>query len=241
MSNDREELDKHVRKLIHLWDPEIQKLISEKEKNDSIFIILSHLIYRYGREKGVEVPGITELDKSCDSIIRSVDFWQFAILNYGIDINPDNNTYDIRKVSDRELEVFKKYFDGEYGPAEFRKQLGQAKSPSIAEKEVEMIHNTKKKLDNMQPHNDDNSPIDPQVSARIQKYMEGYEDAPGMYRLDRFFVCETANENGWDDAEVEKVLDRRMNEMYKDGDITPQEYEKIKEVVKRETEKKLQK
>lgn len=46
--------------------------------------------------------------------------------------------------------------------------------------------------------------------------MKGYEDAPDMYRLDRFFVCETANENGWDDAEVEKVLDRRMNEMFKE-------------------------
>lgn len=91
----------------------------------------------------------------------------------------------------------------------------------------------------MQSQKDDNSPIDPQVSARIQKYMQGYEDAPEIYRLDRFFVCETAYENGWDDAEVEKVLDRRMNEMLKDGDITPQEYEKIKEVVKRETEKKL--
>lgn len=149
MSNDREELEKHERKLIHLWNPEIHRLLSEKEKKGAIFIILSHLIYRYGRKKGVEVPDITELDKSCDSIIRSVDFWQFAILNYGIDINPDNNTYDIRKVSDRELDVFKKYFDGEYGPAEFRKQLGQARYPSIAEKEVEMIHNTKKKLDNM--------------------------------------------------------------------------------------------
>ncbi len=219
MSNDREEIDKHVRKLIHLWNPEIHRLLSEKEKKGSIFIILSHLIYRYGRKKGVELPGITELDKSCDSIIRSVDFGNLRYLTME-SILILIIILDIRKVSDRELDVFKKYFDGEYGPAEFRKQLGQARYPSIAEKEVEMNHNTKKKLDNMHSRNKANSPIDPKLSARIQKYMKGYEDAPDMYRLDRFFVCETANENGWDDTEVEKVLDRRMNGLSDEQDHT---------------------
>jgi hypothetical protein len=123
------------------------------------------------------------------------------------------------------------------GHAEFRKQLGQARYPSLAEKETGMIVETAKQLENME---NNSSPMSPEVVARITKYVEGYNDAPDIYKLERLFVCESAHRNGWDDVEVEKILDNRVKKSFDDGEITIDEYVKIKEVVKRETEKKLQ-
>jgi len=236
MNNAREELDKHVRNLIQYWEPEVQKLIPQKQKEDAIYLMISHLIYQYYKGKGIETSSIKKLDETCKSIVRLEDFWEFAILSYKVDINPENNSYDIRKVSDKELEVFKKYFNGEYGPAEFRKQIGQARYPSLAEKEAGMISETAKQLENME---NNNSPMSPEVHARIRKHMKGYEDAPGMYKLERLFVCESAHRNGWDDAEVEKLLHNRAKKLFEQGDITSDEYDKIKEIVKCETEKIL--
>jgi hypothetical protein len=237
MSNAREEVDKHVRNLIQYWEPEVQKLISQKQKEGAIYLVISHLIYQYYKEKGIETSSIKKLDETCESIVRLEDFWKYAILNYKVDINQEKNSYDIRKVSDKELEVFKKYFDGEYGPAEFRKQLGQTRYPSLAEKEAGMISETAKQLENME---NNSSPMRPEVNARINRHMKGYDDAPGFYKLERLFVCEAGHRNGWDDAEIEKILNNRVEKSFHDGEITMDEYVKIKEVVKRETEKKLQ-
>lgn len=83
--------------------------------------------------------------------------------------------------------------------------------------------------------------MSPEVRARISNYMKGYEDAPGMYKLERLFVCESAHRNEWDDAAAEKILSNRAKKLFDDGDISLKEYEKIKDVVKRETDKILYK
>jgi len=93
-------------------------------------------------------------------------------------------------------------------------------------------------LDSMEKNNN-KSRKNPELSARIRKYVKGYEDAPDMYKLDRFFVFESAHRNGWDDAEAEKILQNRAKKLLDEGEISSKEYEKIEELVKRQTDKNL--
>lgn len=52
-------------------------------------------------------------------------------------------------------------------------------------------------------------------------------------------VYQAASNEDWDEAEIEKILEKEVEKMLKDGRINKKEYTNIKKIVKRETDKKI--
>ena len=247
--DEQERLDALVLKYIGLWDPEVDKVLSKKVRKDTASFIISHIIYKYARVKGIDYSNKKEFDKICKSVVPSKysqsdelqeDFWVFAVTNYGVDLNrKDDNIYEIRKVPDKEFDIILNYLKGDISAEEYKKQVGQARYPTLNDKKLAIHFDILEQMERLERKEYDNLPAHPKAVSRIKKHIEGYDDAPDTYILTRFFVYEAAYKKGWDEAEIEKVLDEQVKEMVKEGDISSKEYEKIKKIVKRETDKKV--
>ena len=169
------------------------------------------------------------------------DFAVYALRNYGLVFQyvDDNDTVpNLRRLSDKELELLVESNDEGYIYEEMKKRFLQARYPTVEDKK-EVIE---KDMDSLIDHieqNEDNE-VRPEVVAKLSKYLEGYDDAPGVYRMMRLMTYMAAEKKGWDEAEIEKVLNEEVKDRFNSGKISAKEFHKIKKVVLRETDKKIQ-
>lgn len=165
-----------------------------------------------------------------------MDFFWFALEEYGLEITREYT----RKISHEEINLIVSTLKGEISDEEFIKQRTQIQYPTIDSKKTLVDFNIEEHIDYMEKTIDDKLPIRPEIVARIRKTLEGYDDAPDMYKMARTLVYQAASNEDWDEAEIEKILEKEAEEMLKDGRINNKEYTEIKKIVKRETDKKIQ-
>lgn len=206
-----------------VFDPEAKKQLSRKDIDETISMIAGDVLARYARLKEIEFDSSNKkaFHKFYRSIIRSSssfpdekqkDFFWFALGEYGIEITREY----VRKISDEEIDLISKRLDGEISEKEFVEQRDQARYPTIAAKKSRIDFDIKRELDYMDKTENDDRPVRPEIVARIKSHIEGYEDAPDLYRMARALVYEAALGKHWDDAEIEKVLAEKAKEMLQD-------------------------
>ncbi len=234
-----EQLEDAVKDLIEEWDD-----LDLEEK----YLVLINIIIKYARIKEIEyeepenliesvVPSSLNVNVNTLSREEMMDFWFFALENYGLDITIEKKgQFRVHKFSEKEFEIMGKIH--ELGHEEMFKQLRQARYPTLSAKKTFVEHDIQRQMDWMdRPENEDL--IRPEVVTEVRKVLEGYKDAPDMYRMARVFVYQAAKKQEWDEAEIERVLEDQVKEMVKDGRLSGKEYTKIKKITKRETRKKI--
>ncbi len=238
-----EELDDKVHEIIDEWDDVDQELR---------LITIFHIIRKYARVKQIAyketgegftkffesiVPGSLNVNETVVPLEKMMDFWFFALENYGLDITiEEKNQFRVHKFSEKEFEIMGKIH--ELGHEEMFKQLRQARYPTIKDKKSFVDRDIQRQMDWMDRPENENL-VRPEVVKEVRKVLEGYEDAPDIYRVARVFVYQAATKQDWDEAETERVLEDQIKEMAKDGRLSRKEYTKIKKITKRETNKKI--
>ena len=245
-----EQNQEKIMDLVDEWDG--------KDEEIKLELLLS-IVVQYARINDVELHPNKEIDtpesndfvKYCKSVVMPVDaskgtkkmrdFAVYALRNYGLVFQyvDDNDTVpNLRRLSDKELELLVESNDEGYIYEEMKKRFLQARYPTVEDKK-EVIE---KDMDSLIDHieqNEDNE-VRPEVVAKLSKYLEGYDDAPGVYRMMRLMTYMAAEKKGWDEAEIEKVLNEEVKDRFNSGKISAKEFQKIKKVVLRETDKKIQ-
>lgn len=205
--------------------------------------------------KNTDTPESNDFQRYCRSIVMPRDkdkvtesmrdFMLYVICNYGlaIEYHDDKDIIpDARKLSDKELDLLMETDDSYYTDEEMTQRFLQARYPTVADK-TEVIEKEMDRLMDRIEQNDDNEDdekVNLELVAKLRKYVEGYDDAPDIYRLMRVLTYVTAENKGWDEAEIEKVLQEEVKDRVRSGKISAKEFTKIKKVVQRETDKKIQ-
>jgi len=189
------------------------------------------IVVQYGRINGVEFhPKDTDtlesndLIKYCRSIVMSRDkdkvteqmrdFLVYAISNYGLAIQYHDEKDiipNVRKMSDKELDLLiemGKGMDESYTDEEMRQRFRLARYPTVEDKTEVIEKDMDSLLDEIEQNDKDgDKEIRPELVTKLRKYLEGYDDAPDIYRMMRLMTYDASEKKGWDEAEIEKGIE----------------------------------
>lgn len=241
--DDDEDLDDKVLELIEKWD-------KNASFSDRVFITM-HIIRKYARIRGIEYEesedGLNKLRKmvvptlgrtKAEDSKQQKDFFGFSIMNYGVVISLDEKDhFHLEKLSDKTLDIISKQED--FSDKELKKQIQQSRYPTVDAKMKLVEDDIDKQIEFMESQ-EDGGPIRPEKIEEMRMVLEGYEDAPDIYKMAKLLVYQAAKKQPWDQAEIERVLEEQVKEMVKDGKITGKEYSKIRKIVKRQHNKMVE-
>jgi hypothetical protein len=163
-----EQVDDAVKDLIKEWDD-----LDQEEK----YLVLMNIILKYARIKEIEyeepeelielvVPASPSVNATIIPLEKMMDFWFFALENYGLDITIEKKGQcRIHKFSEKEFEIMGKI--DELGHEEMFKQLRQARYPTLSAKKSFVDHDIQRQFEWMdRPENEDL--IRPEVVTEIR-------------------------------------------------------------------------
>ncbi len=229
-----DELDKQKQKLqnlINLWDGKAQL------PKDIILEIVSNALRHYARVENIEVEntpeGFVKLLRSCtydsdkledaDELDdRQLEFFAFSLFEYHVEVRRfgscDDGRISVRlvKYNEKQVEAHLKLMKGEISKEEFRRQENEARYPTLEDKKELLEARMRSGVET----ND----------IRVKKILRGYEDAPAEYKVLRVAVYESVGKTRMDEAHIEKVIDEKVKEMLKTGQINVKTYRRIQKI-----------